>query len=134
MGRGRGRGGARHAPDYWSLAQPEFRQWLSNITTKAEYNRLSIAERGQLLRDFGISQTTDEERRWKKAAAAYKDGSGTGIPLEQFDPENEDMTEVYEALNVTDFFARKRLNQYIIRLRKAERTSEEKEAQVSLNF
>ena len=56
MGRGRGRGGARHASDYWSLAQPEFRQWLSNITTKAEYNRLSIAERGQLLRDFGISQ------------------------------------------------------------------------------
>ena len=63
-GSGRGRGGARHQPDYWSLAQPEFRLWLSNITTKAEYNRLPIAERGQLLRDFGISQQrSDSELR-----------------------------------------------------------------------
>mmetsp|Transcript_2256 Transcript_2256/g.6362 ORF Transcript_2256/g.6362 Transcript_2256/m.6362 type:complete len:305 (-) Transcript_2256:2001-2915(-) len=56
MGRGRGRSHVRHQPDYWSLAQPEFRLWLANITTKAEYNKLPIAERRELLRDFGISQ------------------------------------------------------------------------------
>ena len=79
-------------------------------------------------------ETTDEERHWKEAAAAWKDESGTGIPLEQFDPENEDMTPVYDALKVTSEIAQQRLDEYIIRLRKAQRVSEEKEAPVSLNF
>ena len=60
IGRGGGRGGARNQPDYWSLAQPEFRLWLSNITTKAEYNKLPISERRELLRDFGISQQSSD--------------------------------------------------------------------------
>ena len=54
--RGTGRHGVRHQPDYWSLANPEFRRWLSNITTKAEYNNSSISERGELLQRFETSQ------------------------------------------------------------------------------
>lgn len=57
-GRRRGRGEARNQTDYWSLAKPEFRRWLSNITTRTEYNILSIAERRELLRDFG-TQSND---------------------------------------------------------------------------
>lgn len=39
--------------DFWSLAQPGFRQWLSNITTKDEYNKLPIETRMELLDRYG---------------------------------------------------------------------------------
>jgi hypothetical protein len=43
-------------PDYWRLAKPAFREWLTNITNREEYNGLGVLERSALLRDFGVSQ------------------------------------------------------------------------------
>ena len=49
---GSGRGGGRQT-DFWSLAQPGFCQWLSNITTKDEYNKLPLETRMELLDRYG---------------------------------------------------------------------------------
>lgn len=62
-----------------------------------------------------MQTTTDEEEEWKAAAASY-DG-GKGLPLRECDPDGEDMGFVYDALNVQDFGARKRLQAYVRRLR-----------------
>jgi hypothetical protein len=43
-------------PDYWRLVKPAFREWLTNITNREEYNGLGVLERSALLRDFGVSQ------------------------------------------------------------------------------
>ena len=60
---------------------------------------------------------TDEENRWNEAASAYEDEGGRGIPLSQFDPDNDDMSPVYKAMKVENVFAKKRLDAYIRRLR-----------------
>ena len=65
-----------------------------------------------------MATLTTEEQGWKEAAAAHRDESGTGLPLAEFDPDNDDdMAPVYSALKVTHPVAQKRLYQYIRRFR-----------------
>ena len=53
--------------------------------------------------------TTEDEKCWERKAAAYVDESGIGIPLVEFDPDKDDMTPVYEALDIQNVFAKKRI-------------------------
>jgi hypothetical protein len=66
-GAGRGGGGGPAAgttntpagggkTDHWRVVKPAFREWLTNITSRDEYNGLGVLERSALLRDFGVAQ------------------------------------------------------------------------------
>jgi len=60
---------------------------------------------------------TEEESKWEEAAKAYD--RGKGLPLEEYDPDDsDDMVLLYDALEVNDPYAKKRLKAYIRRLRK----------------
>lgn len=70
---GRGQGGGMQT-DFWSLAQPGFRQWLSNITTRDEYNKLPIDTRMNLLDRYGRRGDNEElQGMLKRFLASHAD-------------------------------------------------------------
>jgi hypothetical protein len=66
-GRRQGRGargvtdGGGDGPDWWRMASADHREFLKTFTTRNEYNRLSVTERGSLAGNYMRSKTAEIE-------------------------------------------------------------------------